>query len=218
MNRTDTITNVPDVFGRWYLAVVEFAAGTPRPVRIVMAHFTELGVVLLAALLALVWWHARRGTDRAMALTLAGGAGVVVSYGLSEWAKTYLDAERPCRTFAHVVIVAGECPPPGDWSFPSNHSTIAGALATALLLTSWRIGLPALAVGAAAAFSRVFVGVHYPHDVAAGFLLGAGTVLVLAPALVRPSTGLVARMRERPLPGRILTAGRSQSSGPASPA
>ncbi|OJF09861.1 hypothetical protein BG844_35285 [Couchioplanes caeruleus subsp. caeruleus] len=205
--RTVTITNVPDIFGEWYLAVVKFAAGTPRPIQTFMEHFTELAIVLLAGLLALVWWHARRKADRTMALTLLGGVGVVVSYALSEWAKTYLEAERPCRTFADVVIIANECPPTGDWSFPSNHSTIAGALAAAILLASWRVGLPAVPIGAAAAFSRVFVGVHYPHDVAAGFLLGAFTVLVLTPSLVRPSTALVGRMRGRPLVGRLLTAG-----------
>lgn len=57
------------------------------------------------------------------------------------------------------------------------------------LLLTWRpLGLAVLPVAVLAAFSRVFVGVHYPHDVVAGFLLGA---------LTRPSAALVHRIRNR---------------------
>ena len=74
-----------------------------------------------------------------------------------------MDEDRPCRGAA--TILAGQCPPVGDWSFPSNHATIAGALATAVLLLSPRWGLLAAPLALLAALSRVFVGVHYPHDV-----------------------------------------------------
>ena len=69
-------------------------------------------------------------------------------------------------------------------SFPSGHAatSAAGAVALALLV---RRALPALALLAAAiAFSRVYVGVHYPLDVVAGAALGAAVTLALA-ALVR---------------------------------
>jgi membrane-associated phospholipid phosphatase len=84
------------------------------------------------------------------------------------------------------------CPPVGDWAFPSNHATIAGAAAAGLLLArprptraTWLV-VP-LAVMAAAL--RVVTGVHYPHDVLAGLLLGAAIavafVLGLAPLWLR---------------------------------
>ncbi|WP_237706649.1 hypothetical protein [Kribbella flavida] len=81
-----------------------------------MEHFIELGIVLLAALWALMFWAQPPGPARPMAIALAGGLGAVLLYGLSEWSKTYLDAERPCRTFADPTITADECPPTGDWS------------------------------------------------------------------------------------------------------
>ncbi len=83
-----------------------------------------------------------------------------------------------------------ECPPTGDWSFPSNHATIAArASAVALLLVRRALVLLTAPLALLMAFSRVFVGVHYPHDVAAGSLLGA----VVAVVAVRLGTGAVTR-------------------------
>lgn len=191
--------------GEWYRDVVEFANGTPAFVQGFMAHFTELGIVLLATMWALVWWRARGAPARAMAVALVGALGVIVSYGLSESVKTLVDAERPCRTFSALPTIAKPCPPTGDWSFPSNHATIAGGLAAAIFLVTWRLGLLAFAIAALLAFSRVFVGVHYPHDVAAGFLIGAAVTSVVVRLLGRPATKLIESLREQPLLSRLLT-------------
>ncbi|GGN64016.1 phosphatase PAP2 family protein [Actinoplanes lobatus] len=202
------IENVPDVAGGWYRAIVEWAATTPEFVQGFMAHFTELGVALLAGMWALTLWRARRSP--ALTRVLAGGVGVVLAYGLSEWSKTYLDAERPCRTFPDLPIVASECPPTGDWSFPSNHSTVAAALVVAILLVSWRTGLLALPVGLLAGFSRVFVGVHYPHDVVAGFLIGAvatAIAVTLLPRLPLIRAFQPGTREARPAPGSAVRGG-----------
>ena len=50
-----------------------------------------------------------------------------------------------------------------------------------------------------AAFSRVFVGVHYPHDVAAGALLGALIAALVTPLLARPAAEVLRRRADRPL-------------------
>ncbi|MFI5842228.1 phosphatase PAP2 family protein [Catenuloplanes sp. NPDC051500] len=134
--RTDQIHQVPDISGEWYLHVVALAGRTPVVFQIFMKHFTELGLIGLAAGFAVLLVRSRRGRLRDLVLA----AAVVISYGLSEWSKTYLDADRPCRTFPDVRIIASDCPPPGDWSFPSNHATVAGALGVAILLLSRRWG------------------------------------------------------------------------------
>jgi undecaprenyl-diphosphatase len=107
---------------------------------------------------------------------LLAGAGVVVAYAVSEVIKLVVQEDRPCRTAASLA----KCPPPGDWSFPSNHSVIAGASAMAIWALHRALGWVAAVCAVAAAASRVIVGVHYVHDVVAGLLLGALVSWVIA--------------------------------------
>ena len=68
---------------------------------------------------------------------------------------------------------------PGSSSFPSGHATVAFACATVLAATDRRLAIPAFALAVGIAWSRVYVGVHYPLDVLAGAVLG----VLLATAL-----------------------------------
>ncbi len=60
-----------------------------------------------------------------------------------------------------------------DSSFPSNHATIAFALAVTVLRYDRLWGAVFLTAACMVAFGRVFVGVHYPSDVLGGALLGS---------------------------------------------
>ena len=61
---------------------------------------------------------------------------------------------------------------PTTSSFPSGHS--ASSFACALILTRFapRLAIPLFVLAALIAFSRVYVGVHYPVDVVAGAVVG----------------------------------------------
>lgn len=192
---TDVDTpDVPDISVEWYQEIVDFAADTPQPVQWFAEHFTEGAILLLGALWLIAAVSRLRGGPRDRAYALVSPVPVVLAYGFSELLKTVVDQERPCRALAaELAIIAGECPPTGDWSFPSNHATIAGGLAVATLLLSRRVGLIALPLAALAAFSRTFVGVHYPHDVVVGVLLGALFAALLTPLLARPAAALLHR-------------------------
>lgn len=72
-----------------------------------------------------------------------------------------------------------------DFSFPSDHATMAGAVAVGLLLANRRWGIPAAVAAALMAFTRVYVGAHYPSDVLAGLALG-GSVAALGHVAVVP--------------------------------
>jgi membrane-associated phospholipid phosphatase len=77
-----------------------------------------------------------------------------------------------------------------DPSFPSDHATGAFAIAVAVLLISWRVGLGFLLFAAAIAVSRVIVGVHYPSDVLAGAAIGSACAIVVVLGLRRPALAL----------------------------
>ena len=93
----------------------------------------------------------------------------------------------------------------GDWSFPGNHTATAAAAAVALAVarprTAWFTVPPALLM----AFSRVFVGVRLPHDVAVGLLVGGSVAALVIVLLSRParSLALTARNSRVPLAVRI---------------
>lgn len=65
-------------------------------------------------------------------------------------------------------------------SFPSDHAAMAFALAAALGFRSRTLGYWCLAMAALVAAGRVFVGVHYPSDVAAGAVIGVACARILA--------------------------------------
>lgn len=82
-------------------------------------------------------------------------------------------ARRPRPLLEGVPSIRRLARQPHTTSFPSGHSASAAAFATAVALESTRYGALVAPVAAAVAFSRVYVGVHYPGDVLAGVAIGA---------------------------------------------
>jgi undecaprenyl-diphosphatase len=153
-----------------------------------------LGLLALGGLLVLACWRGRTEPR-----VLAGGAlalaATVMAYVASEALKLVVDEERPCRVDG--LPAPPDCPAAGDWSFPSNHATLAAALAVGILLVRLRLRLGALAVLVAVVVGvlRVLAGAHYPHDVVAGGALGATVAAVVVLTLTPAGTWLLARLR-----------------------
>lgn len=61
---------------------------------------------------------------------------------------------------------------PTDGSFPSGHTQASFAVATAICFWKRKWGVPALILATIIAFSRLYLYVHYPTDVLAGFCFG----------------------------------------------
>jgi undecaprenyl-diphosphatase len=194
-----------------YLDITDFAHTTPGWVQLLAELWTEAGLLLFGVLFLVGWWRARPDAGRAMALAVLAPLGTAFGYVVSELLKSVIDEERPCRAVAGAAASLLECPPYGDWSFPSNHSAIAGAAAVALALAWRRIAWLTVPMAVLMAFSRVFVGVHYPHDVAAGLVLGALAAVLFVRLLTRPTAALVGTMRASRSGAATWLAGR----GPA---
>ncbi|PUZ19440.1 PAP2 family protein [Chitinophaga costaii] len=70
---------------------------------------------------------------------------------------------------------------PGSYSFPSGHtsSAFSSGVTLARAYPHWYIIVPSLVWASAVGYSRMYLGVHYPSDVATGALLGTGTAFAL---------------------------------------
>lgn len=97
---------------------------------------------------------------------------------------------RPCNVIESVHLLIN-CTK--SFSFPSSHAT---NIFTGTILLSFvyrKLKVPLLIIAALVAYSRVYVGVHYPFDVVAGIILGilcALLVIVLYIWLSRKFRGI----------------------------
>lgn len=170
---TNEIEDVPDISIDWYRAVTGLAHDAPAWVQALADLATEAVILVFGALVLVNLWRTRRADRRMRVSAFAAPVVTVLAYAISELTKTFVEQERPCRAVRNVVATVAECPESGDWSFPSNHSTIAAAAAVGLAVAWRRLAVVVALLAVLEAFLRVFVGVHYPHDVIAGLLLGA---------------------------------------------
>ncbi|HET8528343.1 MAG TPA: phosphatase PAP2 family protein [Gaiellaceae bacterium] len=105
---------------------------------------------------------------------------VLAADGLAGLVKIAVHEHRPRGTHPLVAI-------PHSGSFPSGHTATAFAAATMLTAIAPRGAAAWIVLAAAIAYSRLYVGVHYPLDVAGGIAIGVVTALLLRAAARRGS-------------------------------
>ncbi len=172
----------PSAQERWFLEVNHLAQATPwlhPPLR----FFAEDGVALFAGLLLVSWWIARRQGDlRLVTRALWAPLGALVALGVNQLIAAAVAEPRPYAVLPHVTTLVSRS---SDYSFPSDHAVMAGAVTAGLLLVDRRLGLVAATLAVLMAVTRVYVGAHFPLDVVAGLLVGLA-VAVAADAVATP--------------------------------
>ncbi|MPS67042.1 MAG: phosphatase PAP2 family protein [Novosphingobium sp.] len=151
-----------------------------------MGGFLQLKLYTICAVVALFWLRCRR---EAVLLALTVLSASLVNIGF----KALFGRPRP-----EILLRLTEA---GGASFPSGHSFNAAstyiALALAFAALSPRASVrhtlvaAAMALSLAVAWSRVWLGVHWPSDVMAGWLGGAGWSFLASALLYRPAQTMV---------------------------
>ena len=90
--------------------------------------------------------------------------------------KLAFKRDRPFVTYPFLDKQADA----GSYSFPSGHTSTAFNLATSLSMAfpKWYVVVPSYVYACTAGYSRMHLGVHYPSDVLAGALVGAGSAIL----------------------------------------
>ena len=139
----------------------------------------SLHILLLIALFVLV----RAGKSGIAILLLVFASLGLADFIASGILKPLVQRIRPCFALDHVRLLISQ---PHSYSFASSHAANSAAVASILWIFFHRgvfveklftvlVILYALAI----AFSRAYVGVHYPSDLLAGIMIGIGSAIFI---------------------------------------
>lgn len=149
---------------------------------------------IYAAPLLLVWGWLRRPDALRLPLVQAAGAALL-AVGINQLIGLMVFEPRPFAVGLGPALLA-HAP---DSSFPSDHLTVMWAVAASLLLAApWRrAGFLLALLGLPMAWARVYLGAHWPLDMAGAALSGAVAAQVMHGArgwLLQPAMPLLSRL------------------------
>lgn len=162
---------------RWdiplFFAINRYAGRTPALDGLARLLINDYAVPTALALLAWSMWLS--GDPKRQAAVLRAVVAVFLSGMILEISNALYVRPRPFTDYEVNLLFYH----PSDSSFPSNAATITWAIAASLWTGDPRMGAIGIGLAAGISLARVYGGVHYPLDVAAGALLGAALGLGL---------------------------------------
>jgi undecaprenyl-diphosphatase len=139
-------------------------------------RFFSFGTDLLAVkvclgvlLVALVWLPASRFT------ALSSLAAWLVANSFADIVKRTFFAARPCTSILGVHLLTdytGKPHPLDSSGTASAHAAAMAAIATCVFLSNKRWAAPVAVIALLTGLSRVYAGLHFPSQVALGWLIG----------------------------------------------
>jgi undecaprenyl-diphosphatase len=110
----------------------------------------------------------------------------ILAVALADWLsmglKALFDRERPQFRYPEPEPLLHSA---HDGAFPSGHAATSFAGATILSFAFPKLAPYFYVLAAAVAFSRVYVGVHYPLDIVGGAILGVLVAIALRQLVLR---------------------------------
>ena len=137
-----------------------------------VSYLAELGFIWILIAVALLIVRKTRVTG--VTVLCAALLGLVLGQFLL---KSIIPRDRPFQAFPDLVQLL--ISPPSGHSFPSGHTCVSFAAATAIFLARKKLGIPALILAVLIGFSRAYLFVHWPTDVLAGAVLGVACALLM---------------------------------------
>lgn len=140
-------------------------------------EWTSNSLVLAPAVPAALWVAASQSHEHAGELKQLATATTVsfaTAFVVTEGVKYIVRRPRPYKGHPDDLIPVKTTL---GYSFPSGHTALTFSVATSLSLSypKWYIIAPSMLWASSVAFSRLYLGVHYPSDVLTGIVVGAAS-------------------------------------------